>query len=180
MLLFSLVPYAEGCEQLWCYQSWNTFGSSVNQAHSLFTWKWKQVICSSFNMPVVCKAWGWTYPYILVFGRSVMSESLQPHGLQHGRLACPSPCARACSNSCPLSQCCHTTISSSAVPFSSCLQSFPESGSFLVSRLFASGGQRIGTSASASVLPINIQGWFSLGLTGLIFLKSKGLFKSLL
>ena len=102
-------------------------------------------------------------------------ESLRPDGLQHTRLPYPSPTPRACSNSCPSSQWCHTTISSSVVPFSSCLQSFPASGSFLRSQVFASGGQSIGTSASASVLPMNIQDWFPLGWTGLISLQSKGL-----
>ena len=103
-----------------------------------------------------------------------MSDCLQPHGLQHGRFPCPSPSPGVCSNSCPLSQWYPPTISSSVVPFSSCLQSFPASGSSL-SQLFASGGQSIG--ASASVLPVNIQGWFPSGLTGLIFLQSKGLLK---
>ena len=96
-----------------------------------------------------------------------------PDGLQHTRLPCPSPTPRACSNSYPLSRWCHPTISSSVIPFFSCLQSFPASGSFPVSQFFTSGGQRIG--ASASVLQINIQGWFSLGLTGLISLQYKGL-----
>ena len=91
------------------------------------------------------------------FSRSVVSNSLQLHGLEHARLPCPSPTPRACSNSCPLGQGCHPTISSSVVPFSSHLQSFPASGSFPVSQLFASGGQSIGVSASASVLPMNIQ-----------------------
>ena len=91
------------------------------------------------------------------------------------RLPCPSPTPRACSNSCPLSQWCHPAISSSIIPFSSCLQSFPASGSFPTSQFFASGGQSIGASASASVLPMNIQDWFSLGLTGWISLQSKGL-----
>ena len=100
----------------------------------------------------------------MLFSHSVMSDSATL-GLQHARLPCPSPSPRACSNSCPLSQWCHLTISSSFIPFSSCPQSFPASGSFLVSGLFASGGQSVG--ASASVL-MNIQGWFSLGLTGLI------------
>ena len=94
---------------------------------------------------------------------------------KHTRILCPSPSPRACSNSCPLSQWCHPTISSSVFPFSSCLQSFPSSGSFPKSRHFASGGQIIGASASASVLPVNIQGWFPLGLTDLMSLKSKGL-----
>ena len=104
-----------------------------------------------------------------------MSDSLRPHGLQHHRLLCPSPSPGACSNSCPLSQRCHPTISSSVIPFSSRLQSFPASGSFPVSRLFISGGQSIGISASASVCPVNIQGWFPLGLTDLISSQSKGL-----
>ena len=94
--------------------------------------------------------------------------------MQHARLPCPSPSPGACSNSCPLSQWCHPTISSSVVPFS-CLQSFPASGPFLMSRLFVSGGQRIGASASASVFPVNIQDWFPLGWTGLISLLFKGL-----
>ena len=106
------------------------------------------------------------------FSCLVMSDSLQPHGLQHARLPCPSPTPRAYSNSCSSSQWCHPTILSSVVSFSSCLQSFPASGSFPVSQLFASGGQSIG--ASASVLPVNIQGWFPLGLIGLISLQSKG------
>ena len=104
-----------------------------------------------------------------------MSDSLQLHGLQHARLLCPSPTPRAYSNSCPLSWWCHPTISSSVVPLSSCLQSLPASGSFPMSQLFASGDQSFGASASASVLPMNIQGWFPLGLTGLISLQSKGL-----
>ena len=99
--------------------------------------------------------------------------TLWPHGLQHARLPCPSPIPRACSNSCPLSWWCHPTISSSVIPYSSCLQSFPAPGSFLMSQFFPSGGQSIG--APASVLPTNIQDWFSLGLTGLISLQSKRL-----
>ena len=101
----------------------------------------------------------------------------QPYGLQHARPPCPSPSPRVCSVSCPLSQWCYLTISSSVIPFSFCLQSFPTSSSFLVSRLFSSGGQSIGNSPSpsASVLPMNIQAWFSLGLTSLISLQSKGL-----
>ena len=102
-----------------------------------------------------------------------MSDCLWPHGLQHTRLPCPSPTPRACSNSCPLSQWCHPIIFHPVVPFSSCLQSFPSSGSFPMSWLFPSGGQSI--RASASVLPMNIQDCFPLGLTGLISLQSKGL-----
>jgi len=104
-----------------------------------------------------------------------MSYFSQPHGLQHARLPCPSLSPGVCSNSCPLSQWCHPTISSSATPFSSCPQSFPGSRSFPVTQLFASGGQSIGASASASVLPMNIQGSFPLGWTGFISLHSKGL-----
>ena len=103
-----------------------------------------------------------------------MSDSLWPHRLQHGRLPCPSPTPGACSNTCPSSQWCHPTISSSFVLFSSCPQSFSASGSFLVSQFFTSDGQSIGASALASVL-MNIQGWFPLGLTGMISLLSKGL-----
>ena len=113
-----------------------------------------------------------TWTLLLPFSRSVVSDSLWPHGLQHSRLACPSPSPRACSNSSPLSQWCHPLISSSVVPFSFCLQSFPASGSFPVSQLFASGGQSIRASASSWILPINIQGWFPLGLTSWIFLQS--------
>ena len=104
-----------------------------------------------------------------------MSDSLWPHGLQHARPPCPSQTPRACLNSRWSSQWCHPTISSSVVPFSSCLQSFPSSGSFPRSQFFASGGQSNGASTSASVLPMNIQDWFSLGLTGLISLQIKGL-----
>ena len=109
------------------------------------------------------------------FSLSVMSNSLRPHGLQHARLPCPSPISRAYSNSCPLSWWCHPTISSSVVPFSSCLQSFPALGSFQMSQLFASGGQSIRISTSKSILPMNIQDWYPLGWIGWISLKSKGL-----
>ena len=104
-----------------------------------------------------------------------MSDSLWPHELQHARPPCPSPTPGAYSNSFPLSWWCHPTISSSVIPFSSCLLSFPASGSFPMSQFFTSGGQSSGVSASASVLPMNIHGWFPLGLTGLISLQSKGL-----
>ena len=110
----------------------------------------------------------------MLFSCLVMCDSLRSHGLQHARLPCLSPSSGVCSNSHPLSQWCHPTISSSVVPFS-CLQSFPASGSFAVSRLFPSSGWNIESSASASVLPMNIQEWFPLGFTGLIFLQSKGL-----
>ena len=109
------------------------------------------------------------------FSCSVVSNSLQPHRLQHTRLPCPSPTPRAYSNSCPLSQWCHPAISSIVVPFSSRLQSFPALGSFPMSEFFVSGGQSIGVSVSASILSMIIQGWFPLGLTGWISLQSKGL-----
>ena len=111
----------------------------------------------------------------VLFSHSVVSDSLQPYELQHSRPPCPSPTPGVYSNLCPLSQWCHPTISSSVVPFSSCPQSFPASGSFPVSQLFVSGGQSIGASASASVLPMNIQGWFHLGLNSLISLLSEEL-----
>ena len=110
---------------------------------------------------------------LLLLSRSVVSYSLWPHGLQHASLPCPSLTPRVCSNSCPLSQWCHPTILSSVVPFSSCLQSFPTSGSFPMSRLFASGGRSIGASASSSVFPMSIQelisfrvDWFDLAVQG--------------
>ena len=116
-------------KQGFCWYSW-----------SLLTYAWRQR-----------EQWahGWAN-IVVVFGHLVVSDSLRPHGLQHARVPCPSPPPGACSNSRPLSQWCHATISSSVIPFSSCLQSFPASGSFLMSRLFASGGQSIGASASAS------------------------------
>ena len=108
---------------------------------------------------------------------SFVSYSLRPHGLQHSRLPCRSPTPEACSNSRPSSRWCHPTISSSVVPFLSCLQSFPASGSFPISQLFTSSGWSIRVSVSASVLPMNIQDWLSLGLTGWISLQSKGLWR---
>ena len=107
------------------------------------------------------------------FSRSVVSDSLRPHESQHARPPCPSPTPGVHSDSHPPSQWCHPAISSFVVPFSSCPQSFPASGCFPISQLFTSGGQSIGASASASVLPMNIQGWFPLGLTGLISLSSR-------
>ena len=111
------------------------------------------------------------------FSCSVMSNSLWLHGLQHTRLPCPSPTPRAYSSSSPLSWWSHPTISSSVVPFSSRLQSFPTSGSFSIMPFFPSGSQSFGVSAPASVFPMNIQDWFPLGLTGLISLLSKGLLR---
>ena len=109
------------------------------------------------------------------FSFSVVSDSLQPHGLQHTRPPCPSPTPRVYPNSCPLSRWCHPTISSSVIPFSSCLQYDWTSGSFQMSQFFASGGQNIGVSASTSVLLMNTHDWYPLGWTGWISLQSKGL-----
>ena len=117
----------------------------------------------------------YSFTHSVQFSHSVMSDSLQPHEPQHARPPCPSPTPGVYPNSSPLSQWCHPNISSSVIPFSSCPQSFPASGSFQMSQLFASGGQSIGVSASASVLPVNIQDWFPLGLTCWISLQSKGL-----
>jgi len=126
----------------------------------------------------VAKSWiqhcNWTTT--TVYSVSLVTQScptLRSHGLQHARLPCPPPTPRACSNSCPSSQWCDPIILSSVTLFSSCPQSFPESGSFPIHQFFSSGGQSLGASASASVLPVNIQDWFPLGLTGLISLQSK-------
>ena len=127
----------------------------------------KQWLC----IPPPCTVSG--MQLLLLFNLSVMSNCLWPQGLQHTRLPCPSLSPRVCSDSCPLSRWCHPAISSSVVPFSSCPQSLPVSESFLMNQIFTSGGQSIG--ASASGLPLNIQGWFHLGSTGFISLLSKGL-----
>ena len=108
------------------------------------------------------------------FSHSVVSDSLQPHERQHARPPCPSPTPGVYPNPCPLSGWCHPTTSSSVIPFSSCPQSFPASGSFQMSQLFTSGGQSVGVSASTSVLPMNTQDWSPLGWTGWISLQSKG------
>ena len=131
--------------------------------------QWSHILINTLTKDVC------TCQSVSQFSHSFMSHFLRPHGLQHARPPCLLPTPGACSNSCPLSRWCHPTISSSAVPFSSHLQSFPASGSFLMSQFFASGGQSTGVSASASVLPINIQDWFPLGWTGWISLQSKGL-----
>ena len=127
----------------------------------------------AFNVLSQCK--NLTVLSSVRFSRSVVSDSLQPHELQHARPPYPSPTPRVYWNSCPLSWWCHPIISSSVIPFSSCLQSFPASGSFQMSQFFPSGGPSIGVSASASVLPTNIQDWFPLGWTGWTSLQSKRL-----
>ena len=162
---------------------WNkiwTLGECELRVHGSFLYiyysfsvslKYFQIIKLKRKCPLLSNIWLES----VQFSCSVVSDSLRPYGLQHTRLPCPSPTPRACSNSCPSSRWCHPTISSSVVPFSFCLQPFPASGSFPMSQFFASGGQRFGASASAWVLPINIQDWFPLGLTGLISLQSKEL-----
>ena len=127
------------------------------------------------NMDINLLYLNYSWHHWVQFSRSVMSNFLLPHGLQHMRPPCLSPTPGVYSNSRPLSWWCHPTISSSLVPFSSCLQSFPASGSFQMSQFFASGGQNIGVSASASVLPMNIQDWFPLGWAGWISLQSREL-----
>ena len=123
--------------------------------------------------------WNWFFHRLqfssVQFSHSVVSDSLWPHESQHARPPCPSPTLGVHSNSCPLSQWCHPAISSSVVPFSSCPQSLPASGSFPMSHLFTWSVQSIGVSASASVLPVNTQDWFPLEWTGWIFLQSRGL-----
>ena len=126
---------------------------------------WTVVLEKTLESPLDCKEIQPVHPKALLFSCSVVSDSLRPHGLQHARLPCPSLSPGVCSNSCPLSQWRHPTISFSVIPFSPHLQSFPASGSFPMSQLFGSCGQSIGASASASVLPMIIQDWFPLGWT---------------
>ena len=151
----------------------------------LIFWLW--YLC--FNLAIIFSLflpkqvdWYFLLPFLgkmvvglVQFSHLVVSNSLQPHEPQHTRPPCPSPTPGVYPNPCPLSQWCHLTISSSVIPFSSCLQSFPASGSFPMSQVFASGGQSIVVSASTSVLPMNTKDWFPLGWTGWISLKSKGL-----
>ena len=129
----------------------------------------------SFLTPYLNFSFKMLFFHSVQYSHSVVSHSLWPHELQHARPPCPSPTPRVYSNSCPLSQWCHRAISSSVVPFSSCPQSLTASGSFPMSQLFSSGGQSIGVSASASVLPMNSQDWSPLRWTGWISLQSKGL-----
>ena len=140
--------------------SWNvTPNLHISQDRmSAFDSLWDPSLWGSFSMSQVLAS--------VQFSRSVMSDSLRPYRLQHARPPCPSPTARAYSNSCPSSRWCHPTIASSVVTFSSRLQSLSESGHFPMSQFFASGGGNIGASALASALPASIQGWFPFGLTG--------------
>ena len=151
-------------------KEWNEYSQYLFSSifwHNDCFWRSRTIICWSLNFASISTL------SPVQFSRSVMSDSLQSHGLQHARLPCPTP--GACSKSYPSSRWCHPTNSSSVVPFSSCPQSFPASGSFEMIQLFASGGQSIGVSASTSVLPMNTQDWSPLGWTGWISLESKGL-----
>ena len=157
---------------------WEMLERQLSSLGGTIPWskKWQPTIVSSLKNPIDRGHLQATVQSSSVqFSRSVVSDSSRPHGQQHSRLPCPSPAPRTCSNSRRSSQWCHPAISSSVVLFSSCLQSFPASASFPMSQFFASGGQSIGVSASASVLPMNIQDWFSLWWTGWISLPSKRL-----
>ena len=160
-----------------------TIANTWQQPKCLSTDKWIKkmwCVCVCVCACVYIYTHAHTYTYWMYihfsshFSHSVTSDMLWPHRLQHARLPCPSPAPGTCSNSCPLSRWCHPPISSS-VPFSSLLQSFPASGSFLRSQFFASDGPSIGVSASASILPMNIQDWLPLGWISWISLQSKGL-----
>ena len=139
----------------WWWWGWKGWGQPCC-THEFSAWS------RSSSKWFICINIYWIFNDMLLFRCSYVSDSLWPHGLQHARLPCSSPSPGVCSNSCPLNRWCHPTISSSVVHFSSYPQSFPASGPFPMSQLFASGGQSIGASASPSVLPMNIQGWFSL------------------
>ena len=163
---------------LWVYFSHCRFSQigEVNCHLLIFQLPDSADISCALLLPLALWIYAFWFLYVswIQFSCSVVSDSLRPHGLQHTMLPCPSSTWEACSNSCPSSQWCHPTLSSSVVPFS-CLLPFPASGSFPMSQFFASGGQSIGVSASTSALPMNIQDWFPLGLTGLTSLQSKGL-----
>ena len=161
-------------------EAWRAAVHGVTNIHDWMTelnWDTKEF---EIAKPYTCN---YTYSIIWLYCRYIcamlfllaVSSSLGPHGLQHARPPCPSPTPGVYSNSCPFRRWCYPTISSSVVPFSSHLQSFPASGSFQMSQFFTSGGQNIGVSASASVLPMTIQDWFPSGWTGWISLLSKGL-----
>ena len=143
--------------------------------HSLCLFFFLQLTCELASLSPFCRVSSVSSVQSVQFSLTVVSDSLWLHGLQRTRPPCPLPTPRVYSNSCPLSHWCHPTISSSVVPFSSCLQSFLATGSFQMGQFFASGGQSTGVSASASVLPMNTQDWSPLGWTGWISLQSKGL-----
>ena len=154
-------------------------GKQWNQWQILFSWApkslWMVTSATKLKDVFLLGRKAMTNLSSVQFSHSVESNSLRPHGLQHTRHLCPLTTPGVYPNSCPSSRWCHPTISSSVIPFSSCPQSFPASESFQMSQFFASGGQSIGVSASASVLPMNIQDWFSLGWTGWISLQCKEL-----
>ena len=141
------------------------------------TLHWASLFAPFFPQPCSLHVFPSHFDFIHLFSRSVVSDSLWPHELQHTKLLCPSLSPRVSSNSGPLHQWYHSTISSPVIPFSSCPQSFPASGSFPMSQFFTSGDQSTGVSASASVLPMNVQGWFPSGWTGLLSLQSKRLWR---
>ena len=158
---------------------WPGKPSTTSLSHSCLTWEdfvapLHPPLPSGPKAPAGYTCIRYTFLSSVQFSRSVVSDSLRPHELQHARPPCPSPTPRVYSNSCPSRRWCHPTISSSVTPFSSCPQSFPV-GSFQMSQFFASGAQSIGDSISASVLPMNTQDWSPLGWTGWISLQSKGL-----
>ena len=154
-------------------KSWNQGASVIRLWGGLASW-----LSDSYFLtchPMMDRAWSYLSSSLVVVQSLSHVQLFVTHALQHDQLPCPSPSPGVYSNSCPLSQWCHPTVSSSVTPFSSCPQSFPASGYFSVSQLFASGDQSIGASASASVFPMNIQGWFPVGWTAVISLQSKGL-----
>ena len=162
--------FGEGQGNLACCSSWGCKESDMTE---WLNWTKHRHLIWCYNVYTLI------LKLSLSFSRSVMSDSLRPHGLQHARLPCPSLSPGLCSNSCPLNQWCHPTISTSVAPFSFCPQSLPASRSFWMSWLFTSGGQSTGASVSASVLPMNSQGWFPLGLTGFDLAVQTPQFKSI-
>ena len=175
--LSSFLKFPEKKLQNFLWQSIPEFIKYIwkKKYHLMFNLKHLFCDLSHSNSASICSEnRNWWLPLVLNQFSSVISDSLQTHGLQHARPPCPPPTPRVYSNSCPLSRWCDATILSSVIPFSSCLQSFPASGSFQMSQFFASGGQSIGVSASASVLQMNIQKRFPLGWTAWISLQSRG------
>ena len=165
--------YSGECPGMW-YGKTCDGGLSLTVISSITSWI-NSSLCTIRSLHLKSEMLNWIQFSSVHFSCSVVSSSLQPHGLQHARPSCPSPTPGVYPNLCPLSRWCHPTISSYVIPFFSCPQSFPASGSFQISQFFALGGHSIGVSASTSVLPINTQDWFLLGWTGWISLQSKRL-----